>query len=393
MTRPIQVLIDYAALRHNYRQVKSCAPGRKAWAVIKANGYGHGQQRVAEALRDIADGFALIEIENAILLRELGINQPMLLLEGIFDLQELQLVRQHQLEMVVHCREQVEMLSGVADSVSALRLYIKLDTGMHRLGFDEADLPWLWSKLTEIKARQPLHLRLMTHFANADQIDGVDHQLERLQRMINGTNAAIWQAAGWQGGLSLSNSAALLLHSQRLNAFKEEWTRPGIALYGGNPCSENRLTDASLDLQPVMTLSSSILAVRQVAIGETVGYGSTFRAEVPTRVGIVACGYADGYPRHAGTGTPIVVGEQRTRTLGRVSMDMIACDITGMENAVVGTPVTLWGRLPGGGVLPADEIATSAETISYELFCNLSQRVLVRHWTSHDSAADSAHGA
>ena len=361
MPRPIQASIDISAIRHNYRLARNRAggPGEpvRAWAVVKADAYGHGLLRVANALAELADGFALLDIEAAITLREAGFRQPILLLEGFFDARDLVLCGDYGLTPAVHRFEQLRMIREAALPVS-LPVYIKLNTGMNRLGFTLDDIPRLRRELAEMSAATSglSSMTLMTHFAESDGARGVEWQLERFRQMTE----------DWNLPVSMANSAAILHHAQTLRG----WVRPGIMLYGASPFAD--VSAESLDLRPVMTLSSRIIAVQEIKPGERVGYGGTFEATRPTRVGIVACGYADGYPRHAASGTPILVGGRRTVTVGRVSMDMLACDLTDLPDAGVDSPVVLWGA-----GLPADEVAAAAGTISYELFCALARRVPV----------------
>ncbi|WP_313952005.1 alanine racemase [Accumulibacter sp.] len=365
MPRPIEARIDLAALRHNYlvarKHATRHARAAKAWAVVKANAYGHGLRRAALALGDVADGFALLDLEEAITLREAGIRQPILLLEGFFEAADLTVCAERGLTVVVHCLEQLQMLRQAALPVR-LPIYLKLNSGMHRLGLTAEQLPAARRELAVSPSVGTV--TLMTHFAEADGDGGqrcIAWQLERFAEMTAG-----WAAAA-AFPVSLANSAAILRYPQTAH----DWVRPGIMLYGGSPFADQDA--ASFDLKPVMTLASRILAVQEIAVGERVGYGGTFVAQRPTRVGIVACGYADGYPRHAPGGTPIVVAGRRTQTLGRVSMDMLACNLTDLPDAGVHSPVVLWGD-----GLPADEVATAAGTISYELFCALARRVPVR---------------
>ncbi len=357
MPRPIQASIDISAIRHNYRLAKKAAgvggAPTQAWAVVKADGYGHGLLRVAEGLREIADGFALLEIEAAVALRDAGFRQPILLLEGAFDAEELPVCAEYGLTIAIHRLEQLRMIHEAALPIR-LPVYLKLNTGMNRLGFSLEDIPALRQVLAATNSVSSV--TLMTHFAESDGARGVEWQLERFQRMTE----------GWSLPVSMANSAAILRHAQTVRG----WVRPGIMLYGGSPFAD--VSAESLDLRPVMTLSSRIIAVQEVQPGGRVGYGGTFEATRPTRVGIVACGYADGYPRHAGSGTPILVNGRRTVTVGRVSMDMLACDLTDLPEAGVDSPVVLWGA-----GLPADEVAAAAGTISYELFCALARRVPV----------------
>lgn len=356
-SRPVRLRVLPQALLANYRLAKRLAPQARAWAVIKADAYGHGQWRAVEALRAEADGFALLECENAVALREAGIRQPILLLEGVFSRRDARAVVEYGLTSVVHCPEQLELLLEAAGDVKPLALYLKLNTGMNRLGMDAVRLASMRARLV---GRAGVELTLMTHFAEADGGRGIDWQLERFRAM----------AGDWSGPVSLANSAAILGHS----GLPGDWVRPGIMLYGASPFAGRSASE--FGLQPAMALESAILAVQNIQAGERVGYGGSFTAERPLRVGIVACGYADGYPRHAPTGTPIAVLGQRTRTLGRVSMDMLACDLTDIPEAGIGAPVTLWG--PGrAGEVAADEVAAAAGTIAYELFCAVAPRVPV----------------
>lgn len=356
-SRPIRARISPAAILHNYRQAKASAPDAWAWAVVKADAYGHGQLRAVEALQGEADGFALLECENAVALRESGVRQPILLLEGIFSERNAQQVVKHGLHSAVHCLEQIDMLAAHARADRPLSMYLKLNTGMNRLGFDEATLPLAWERLKRIPA---VNLTLMTHFADADGERGVLWQLERFQAL----------AGEWHGPVSLGNSAAILRHPLAHG----DWVRPGIMLYGASPFADQSAD--SFGLRPAMALESRIIGVQTVKTGERIGYGGTYTAERPMRIGIVACGYADGYPRSAPTGTPIAVAGQMTRTVGRVSMDMLACDLNDLPEAGIGAPVTLWGR-GAAGYVPADEVAAAAGTIAYELFCALAPRVPV----------------
>jgi alanine racemase len=353
MPRPISARIDLAALRHNYLVAKKHAGSAKAWAVVKANAYGHGLQRAAKALAEVADGFALLDLAEAVALRDAGVRQPILLLEGFFEPADISLCAEYGLIPVIHSVEQLAMLRNAGLPVR-LPVYLKLNTGMNRLGITPAQLS---AARRELAASHAIGaVTLMTHFAEADGGRGIASQMERFAKM----------SEGWTCPVSLANSAAILRHPQTAC----DWVRPGIMLYGSSPFADE--SAAELGLQPVMTLESRIISVQEIAVGERVGYGGLFIAERPTRVGIVACGYADGYPRHAPSGTPILVAGQRTETLGRVSMDMLACDLTEIPEAGMDSPVVLWGA-----GLPADEVAASAGTISYELFCALAQRVPV----------------
>ena len=357
-SRPIRARISRAALLHNYRLAKRRAPGARAWAVIKADAYGHGQWRAVDALREDADGFALLECENALALREAGIAQPLLLLEGIFSVRDARAAAEQRLATVVHCLEQLEMQLGAVAADAPLDLYLKLNTGMNRLGFDTVDLEKARKMLVD---RTHLKLTLMTHFAEADGERGIAEQMGRFSAM----------AGDWGGAVSLANSAALLDFPQTHG----DWVRPGIMLYGASPFAGRSASD--LGLLPAMTLESALIGVQSLKPGARVGYAGTFVAERPMRIGIVACGYADGYPRHAPSGTPIAVMGRLTKTVGRVSMDMLACDLSDIPEAGIGAPVVLWGKGPAGEVA-ADAVASAAGTIAYELFCALAPRVPVR---------------
>ncbi|MDR2239982.1 MAG: alanine racemase [Zoogloeaceae bacterium] len=354
MTRPIRAAIDLAALRGNFAVARARAGGAGVWAVIKANAYGHGLMRTAAALAGQADGFALLDLADAIALREAGYRQPILLLEGFFAAHELPLFVEYSLTPVVHTLEQVALLT---EAVLPIRLpvYLKLNTGMNRLGLSAEECPAALTALeTSLNVRD---VTLMTHFADADMARGIAWQMACFEEA----------AAGCGQPVSLANSAALL----RFPETHRGWVRPGIMLYGASPFPQEESAEA-LGLRPVMTLSSELIAAREIAAGERVGYGGIFTAERPMRVGVVACGYADGYPRHAPSGTPVLIDGRRARTLGRVSMDMLAVDLDGMPEAGIGSPVVLWGE-----GLPVDEVAAAAGTISYELLCALAPRVPV----------------
>jgi alanine racemase len=350
--RPTRARIDLSALRHNLEVVKRHAPHSRVWAVVKANAYGHGLARAAKALA-AADGLALLELDLALRLRAEGEKRPILLVEGFFSPQELPDIAAQRLTAVVHSLEQVAMLER-ASLPSAIPVYLKLNTGMNRLGLNEQGF---LSALERLRAcRSVGAITLMTHFADADGARGVEEQMGRFESLC----------AGLPFERSLANSAAIV----RFPETHAAWVRPGIMLYGCSPFAER--SAESLGLKPAMSLMSEIIAVHDLKPGEGLGYGWHFVASAPMRVGVVACGYADGYPRHAPTGTPIIVAGKRTRTIGRVSMDMLFADLSGISNAVVGSTVILWGEH-----LSADEVAASAGTLSYELLCRLAARVPV----------------
>lgn len=353
MPRPTQAFIDLSALTHNLTVIRRHAPHTRIMAVLKADAYGHGLLHAASALRD-ANGFALLELDAAISLRDAGYQQPILLLEGFFSTEELPLFEQYRLSAVIHHTEQIAMLS--ASKHHKLDLFIKINTGMNRLGLAPDQFPQAISKLIEKQYRN--NITLMTHFASADDPCKEESVIQQLLSF-----GAITQEYR-HFPCTLANSAAIIRYPQA----HADWVRPGIMLYGASPFSDK--TAAELNLKPVMTLSSKIIAIQNLGIGERVGYHGLFQADRPMRIGIVACGYADGYPRHAPTNTPVLINNQRSRVLGRVSMDMLAVDLTGIENAGLNSPVTLWGK-----GLSVDEVAQSASTISYELLCALAPRV------------------
>ncbi|MCE7913818.1 MAG: alanine racemase [Nitrosomonas sp. PRO4] len=352
MPRPTNAFIDLSALEHNLSVVRQYVPHSRIMAVIKADAYGHGILSSANALK-AADGFALLELDAAIALRDAGFKQPILLLEGFFSIQELALFEQYQLSAVIHHNEQLAMLQSSIHY--KLDLFIKINTGMNRLGFQPGQFPRIISKLRENRCANSI--TLMTHFACADQSSQQENVAQQLQCFELATK-------GYNYPRSLANSAAIIRYPQT----HADWVRPGIMLYGASPFADQQAS--SLKLQPVMTLSSRIIAIHQIKCGDRVGYHGLFQAERAMRIGIVACGYADGYPRHASTNTPVLVNNQRSRLLGRVSMDMLAIDLTNVKNAELNSPVILWGK-----EVPVDEVAQHAETTSYELLCALAPRV------------------
>jgi alanine racemase len=361
MPRPIQALIHTEALRHNLARMRQAVPDAKVWAVVKANAYGHGIERVYEALRG-ADGFALLDLQEAERVRALGWRGPILLLEGVFEPRDLELCSRLGLWHTVHCDEQVGWLAAHKTQVPH-RVFLKMNSGMNRLGFTPQRYRAAWARLSALP--QVEEISLITHFSDADGARGIAHQM----RVFAETTRDL------PGERSLANSAASLRHAADPQV-RADWIRPGIAVYGSAPdFPEHDI--AHWQLQPTMTLAARLLGVQQLQAGDTVGYGSSFTADGPLRIGIVACGYADGYPRHCSTGTPVLVDGVRSRLVGRVSMDMLAVDLTPVPQAGFGSEVTLWGRAANGTVLPIDEVAASAGTLSYELMCALAQRVPV----------------
>jgi len=353
MPRPIQAHIDISALKNNLRVVRRLTSSR-IMAVIKANAYGHGLMRVATAL-DESEGLALLDIQDAIQLRDAGNRQTILLLEGFFAPEDLPLIAEYDLATVIHSVQQLDWLDAYPRK-NALQVWLKVNSGMNRLGFLPQEIPAVMERLKSHRAVR--EVTLMTHFSHADEAEGIATQLERFSGLT----------AAYRAQRSLANSAALL----RYPSSHGEWVRPGIMLYGASPFPDT--SAQQLGLQPVMTLTSEVISVREIRSGEQVGYAGLFRADSTIRIGVVACGYADGYPRHAPTGTPILVNGQRTRTLGRVSMDMIGVDLSDIADARVGSRVTLWGE-----GMPVEEVAHAAGTISYELLCALTARVSVKY--------------
>jgi alanine racemase len=355
MPRPIEALIHTDAMAHNLARVRLAAADARVWAVVKANAYGHGIERAFEGLRS-ADGFALLDLAEAERLRRLDWRGPILLLEGVFEPRDLELCSRLQLWHVVHTEAQLDWLAA-HKTQQPHRVFLKMNSGMNRLGFTPAVYRSAWARLDALP--QVDEISLMTHFSDADGPRGVAHQM------------AAFDAAtrDLPGERSLSNSAALL--RERLPS---DWVRAGIVSYGS--AADYPEHDAThWALRPAMTLRSRLIATQQLQPGDTVGYGSRYTATAAQRIGIVACGYADGYPRHAGTGTPVLVDGVRTTTVGRVSMDLIAVDLTPVPAAGLGSEVTLWGSGPGGAVLSIDEVAQAAGTIGYELMCAVAPRV------------------
>jgi len=372
MPRPIEALIHVDALAHNLARARAAAPDARVWAVVKANAYGHGIERAFEGLRG-ADGFALLDLDEAERIRALGWRGPILLLEGCFEQRDLELCSRLNLWHTVHCDEQIAWLAQ-HKTHTPHRVFLKLNSGMNRLGFTPAAFRGAWARLDLLP--QVDEISLMTHFSDADGDRGVARQL------------AVFEEAtrDLAGERTLANSAATLRHGALPGAGAPrvggDWVRAGIMSYGSAPDFPQR-TIADWDLRPAMTLRSRLIGTQVLAAGDTVGYGSTFTADAPLRIGVVACGYADGYPRHAPTGTPVLVDGVRTRIVGRVSMDMITVDLGPVAQARIGSEVTLWGRGPapaGGGAAPVlsiDEVARPAGTIGYELMCAIARRVPV----------------
>jgi alanine racemase len=348
--RPARALIDLSALRHNYQLARETT-GAKALAVIKADAYGHGAVRVAQALEAEADGFAVACIEEALELRQAGIRAPILLLEGFFEADELALIVEHDFWCVVHSLWQLDAIEQTPVS-KPLNIWLKMDSGMHRVGIHPADYPAAYQRL--LASGKVLKIVLMSHFARADELGSV-----RTDEQV-----AIFQSAreGLAAEVSLRNSPGVMGWPN----VPSDWVRPGIMLYGATPFDQPQ--SVADRLQPVMTLGSRVICVRELPAGEPVGYGGAFVSDRTMRIGVVAMGYADGYPRQAPTGTPVMIDGHRSQLLGRVSMDMLCVDLTHVPGAGLGSRVELWGK----NVLASD-VATHAGTIPYQIFCNLKR--------------------
>jgi alanine racemase len=350
--------VERAALRHNLQLARNTAPKSKVLAVVKANAYGHGLVQVAQTLAS-ADGFGVARLREGIALRESGIGQTIVLLEGVFSHAEFDAAARMNFELVVHSFEQIDALETWHAS-KPLSVWCKIDTGMNRLGFRMEDFPVAWSRLTACRNVQS-RPRVMTHLADADERDDArtSQQIERFNRLAKDLNVE----------RSVGNSAGTLAWPDS----RVEWVRPGLMLYGMSPFADSLAGD--LNLQPAMTLTTPLIAVREVRAGEQVGYGGIWQASKDARIGIAAVGYGDGYPRHMKTGAPVLIRGKKAEIVGRVSMDMIAIDLAALGKSLAATvmpgdTVVLWGK-----GLPAEEVATHADTIPYELVCGISQRV------------------
>jgi len=356
MTPAAYVRLDLDAVRHNLHQVKRYAPNHKIMAVIKANAYGHGITRVARALTE-ADGLAVARLDEGVRLRKAGITQPITVLQGFVCSDELQSMLQHGLDAVVHTPQQIELLQQQSAHNAGLTVWLKMDSGMNRLGFKNADFANAYQALLRCSiVEQPVNL--ITHFANADDLldDKTRCQIDVFNRAIE----------GFPGQRSIANSAGIIGWPNVIS----DWVRPGLMLYGCSPFAGKTGTD--FGLRPVMSLHARVIAIKNVSAGETVGYSGTWQCKVDTRIGVISIGYGDGYHRHTRPEAPVLVNGQRVPLIGRVSMDMITVDLTSQPHASPGDPVTLWG--PG---LPVEEIARYADTIPYTLLCGITQRVYV----------------
>ncbi|MEJ2567149.1 MAG: alanine racemase [Gammaproteobacteria bacterium] len=364
MTRPAQAILDLPALRHNLTRVRQLAPGRHSMPVIKANAYGHGMVKTARALQD-SDAFAVACLDEALILREAGIAQPLVLLEGFFEAAELPLLSRHRLTAVVHHEEQVAMLERTRFD-APLPVWLKVDTGMHRLGLAPDKVAEAWRRLNACASLQVVGF--MTHLANADYRDD-PLTLQQVKRF----NQAV---EPFPGQRSIANSAAILTWPQTHG----DWVRPGIMLYGVSPFADS--VGEIHGLKPALSLCSRLMAVNHFKRGDRIGYGGAWECPEDMPVGVVAIGYGDGYPRHAKSGTPVLVNNQRVPLIGRVSMDMICVDLRSQRRARCGDPVCLWGA-----ALPVEEVARYAGTIPYELLCRITSRV---HHHSSEGASSSS---
>jgi alanine racemase len=353
MTRPARVVINLAALHHNLARIRMLAPHSKIMAIVKADAYGHGITRVARSLRS-TDAFGVACLEEARELRAAGISHPIILLEGPYSGTEMSEIAALELDIVVHDESQVCMLEK-AHLARPVAVWLKIDSGMHRLGFLPELTRTIWQRLHNCAAVAN-NIRLMTHLANASERNDAmtATQLQCFRSVTDGISAE----------LSVANSAGVIAHP----ATHMDWIRPGLMLYGVSPMSDS--TSQEEGLQPVMTLESRLIAIKLLHANEPVGYGATWRCPEDMPVGVVAAGYGDGYPRHAPSGTPVVVNGEQVALIGRASMDMLTVDLRKQPDARVGDPVVLWGA-----GLPVEEIAKHAGTIPYELLCGVHKRL------------------
>jgi alanine racemase len=359
LIRLIRALVDTAALRHNLGTLRAYAPHARVMAVIKANAYGHGLVATALALAD-ADSFAVARLEEGIVLRSAGVRAPIVLLEGVFSAEQLAEAAHHGFELVVHDPLQLKLLEAHRGAERFV-VWVKIDTGMNRLGFRPEAFSAALARLRALTV-PALELRVMTHLARADERN------EAMTREQVGEFDKTLAAAGLTGASRLATSIGNSAGTLGWPNAHGDWVRPGLAMYGVSPFSNE--TAEKHGLRPVMTLETTVLTVRDVKRGESVGYAAAWRAERDSSIAILAAGYGDGLPRHLTNGTPVLVGGARYPLVGRVSMDMIAVDVTGAPKVATGNKAIIWGE-----GLPVEEIATHAGTIPYELLCGVSQRV------------------
>lgn len=358
MSRPTEITIDLAALRHNLQVAKSLSPNANIVAVVKADAYGHGVIDVTNELSPHVEMFAVSCVEEAMVIRRGGVDTPILLLEGGFCEDDYELAAEYQFHLVIHSQQQLDFLS-VAKIKTPLNIWLKIDSGMHRLGIEANTALDYVNQLRNMEAVGAI--KLMTHFASADEVnrDFTTKQLNRFTAVVNTLQAK----TGERFALSMANSAALIQYADA----RAEWDRPGIMLYGVSPFEQNN--DVVNQLTPVMSFTSKIIALRNIDTGESVGYGHTWTATKPSTIATVAVGYGDGYPRSAQSGTPVLVNGQRAKLAGRVSMDMISVDVSDLKDVAVGNNVELWGKR-----LSVNEVASWAGTIGYELVTRMPKR-------------------
>ena len=352
MTRPVRARVDLSALKHNFERVRHYAPASRIMAIVKAHAYGHGLINAARALPG-AHAFGVVSMDEAVTLREAGFDRRIVLLEGLYEENETGLADGYRVDAVIHHPGQIDMLERVRPGRS-LDVWLKIDTGMHRLGFDPVVVPAVVERLRHTSGVGDI--RFLSHFCCADEV-AADYTQQQCRLFLQ-------TLEGMEGERSLANSAAVLSWPDT----HLDWVRPGVMLYGSSPLPHTCAED--LGLRPVMTLETRLIAVARRRAGDPVGYGAAWECPEAMPVGTAAIGYGDGYPRHAPSGTPVLVNGRRAALAGRVSMDMIGIDLRGHPEARVGDPVILWGE-----GLPVDEVAAAAGTISYELFCGLSSRV------------------
>lgn len=354
--RPIRACIDLSALTFNLQLIKKIAKNSKVMAVLKANAYGHGLVESVKALKH-AEGLAVLTVDEAIKIRKVGYKKTILLLEGFFRAEEVYEAERLNLNIVIHNEKQIDFLNN-AVLKKPLDIHLKINTGMNRLGFPPDDIDYL---IENLNANPNISdITLMTHFATADEKEGIKKQLDCFNHATNKYNLST----------SVANSAALYKFPES----RLDWVRPGIMLYGASPFED--IPSKELHVKPVMSLVSEIIAIQDVKLGEAVGYGNSYVAKQDMRIGVVACGYGDGYPRHAKTGTPIMVDQIKTTTVGRVSMDMLFVDLSDNLNADIGSKVEMWGKH-----ISVDDVAMNSGTVGYELLCNISasSRVLLEY--------------
>lgn len=355
----VNAVISRRAVKHNFQRIKSLAPQSKVISVLKANAYGHGLLEMASILIE-SDIFGVARLEEAMALRAGDIEKQILLMEGFFNLADITLLRTHNLQTVIHSFEQIEALEQFEPSkhthvTSPLKVWLKIDTGMNRLGIAPSDFPQALSRLKSIDYVNN-DINFMTHFSCADDLtnDFTEKQMSQFNNLVNGQS----------GELTLANSAGILGWPES----HADWIRPGLLLYGCSPMSDR--TGAQDGFSPAMTLSTSVIAIKPLLKGENVGYGAYWKAPKDTQLAVIAIGYGDGYPRHAKAGTPVLINGKRYPIVGRVSMDMITVDLGSEHQIVCGDEVIMWGS-----ELPVEEIAQWSDTICYELILQLTSRV------------------